>query len=1414
MYEYEAAQGQPLGVTVAITLHDNATDAVVGVAGIDLRVETVFEDGLQRIREFWMQQGLSIDLFLQNLVDQAVLVAAATRAPPQTQNLTERGVALGVFDRPAFGYDRAEYGIAGHPEPILLMDAEQGGRRVVGRWTGLPPLRSVALVLSVDRSELEPPLDVDLQIVVAIITGSITLLLSVSLLAYILHSIRTLVRDSLNVRDMFGVGAASSTAGASAASTASLHTEREAASSGFSFGFRGASGARAEPTHGHLRHDARKLISIMRADPSRRPSRRSGLVAAEATFPVAVDDHNATVTVDTAGANSYVVGHEGVATTGGSFVIRRDSSQFGGGMVYDEPAGPSAEAGAGTGVGGGPRGGFRVGAAFSQSSSQPNGGAAGDRPSSLDGRRSKASTDGSSVGGVGAGSLLAILPPPVPLSAGLASRAMPRDAPSRAMSDRLRFQETTPILAKSSPIEAALHMLAMLRDRFPVDEATLAKLDYLETQMRLGGEAAYLPEGMENLVVDLTVGDDSHNSSSSNSGVTGDSAAESANTQYAVGVADVDDTAGTARAAMVIVAPNSTHPTEESFDEDGIAGGEDVHRRNEGERDPPIGSTASRGGVGVGSRGPSPHSPALERPRAKRGMPRQVDAVRPPSPTPPGAVHPPGIPRADTTPSVLRPASAGALGPSAAPTAFRASSFMGGAGHSHAGGVAMLPPVLSRAPTSAEVTRSWVADSLAPRLAHTAVVQRRGAQRERLRNRRDSLTQAVPFLSGPTGSVVRVSRERFSGWETPFFSPVPDEMKKIVDDRIAISQLQGVALAEAQRLEDLASAARLRRAGEDGSSREESDPDVALVARGSVADGLRGAGSVADLLLAPASQSSSSGAAAAHALAVASRRRDLRVPQGPPPSLALEERIRASARAGLVDWSWDVREFIADLCPSNYLAFFVDEALERWRLPEVLALDRDKIARYMASIEYGYHRRPTYHTAMHATDATHSMVVLLHGYKFQSLGSTERLAAILAPAVHDFAHPGVNNAFLENTRTPLSDRYNNHSILESFHIAAAFEVLHALGPDDPLADLHPDDYGMVRHLMIEIVMGTDFSRSLEIINRFRVGVLEADAGHDAFWAANGHDGRRALLRTPMFGAASLGMDDGAARSAAGGGIGSGGRVEAALGTTGGAAKISPAALPPSSWTGPRRSVHLGTTVAAVPPSPPLHGLPPLREGFVRVGHLSEGLMAPAPPRPPDVAMALTMAMKVADLGHVAKPFVQHLDWSRRCVEEFYRQGRDERVQGLKPLPFMDEAGVTTLHRSQAGFIKFAALPVFETFAEWMPEAEVALRLGRANHDQWMVLEDVPAAWVLGWPGEDEEAVRAVARRVDVVGRGWRLVAADAARTPPPSRRVERELQEAHVGSPVQTLERDTTTDDLSDLLDRVVAWYASSARVV
>ena len=74
-------------------------------------------------------------------------------------------------------------------------------------------------------------------------------------------------------------------------------------------------------------------------------------------------------------------------------------------------------------------------------------------------------------------------------------------------------------------------------------------------------------------------------------------------------------------------------------------------------------------------------------------------------------------------------------------------------------------------------------------------------------------------------------------------------------------------------------------------------------------------------------------------------------------------------------------------------------------------------------------------------------------------------------------------------------------------------------------------------------------------------------------------------------------------------------------------------------------------------------------------------------------------LKTADIGHAAKEWQLHEEWSTRITEEFHMQGDIEKGLKMKISPLCDRES-SNLANSQVGFINFLVLPLFETSAKF------------------------------------------------------------------------------------------------------------------
>jgi hypothetical protein len=101
-----------------------------------------------------------------------------------------------------------------------------------------------------------------------------------------------------------------------------------------------------------------------------------------------------------------------------------------------------------------------------------------------------------------------------------------------------------------------------------------------------------------------------------------------------------------------------------------------------------------------------------------------------------------------------------------------------------------------------------------------------------------------------------------------------------------------------------------------------------------------------------------------------------------------------------------------------------------------------------------------------------------------SLSQLEILSILIAAAVHDFEHPGVNNNFLINTRDKKAVLYNDKSVLENHHAAAAFQVLFKPA-NNIFVNLSSAEFNQVRSLIVDLVLATDLRYHFDIVNQYK-----------------------------------------------------------------------------------------------------------------------------------------------------------------------------------------------------------------------------------------------------------------------------------------------------------------------------------------
>jgi hypothetical protein len=203
------------------------------------------------------------------------------------------------------------------------------------------------------------------------------------------------------------------------------------------------------------------------------------------------------------------------------------------------------------------------------------------------------------------------------------------------------------------------------------------------------------------------------------------------------------------------------------------------------------------------------------------------------------------------------------------------------------------------------------------------------------------------------------------------------------------------------------------------------------------------------------------------------------------------ERNRPQLIAKLGTWiSFNMFD-VYEACPEQPLVLTAVTAVRSFGLVQTLHLDEHKLILFLKQVEDGYLDNP-YHNNIHAADVLNRLVCILCTEGLFTDGSVASgcflLSAILAAAVHDYGHPGMNNDCEVAFDTAVSRQYNEQAVLE---MQSTFQTLELMRSDPRLDFMEYLSTRMRRSVMsrvIQLVLATDMKRHFAIISDFKSSV--------------------------------------------------------------------------------------------------------------------------------------------------------------------------------------------------------------------------------------------------------------------------------------------------------------------------------------
>ena len=140
---------------------------------------------------------------------------------------------------------------------------------------------------------------------------------------------------------------------------------------------------------------------------------------------------------------------------------------------------------------------------------------------------------------------------------------------------------------------------------------------------------------------------------------------------------------------------------------------------------------------------------------------------------------------------------------------------------------------------------------------------------------------------------------------------------------------------------------------------------------------------------------------------------------------------------------------------------------------------------FIKKITRGYIRENPYHNDLHAGDVTQTCMLFIKKGKLNDyikLDLYSLCALFLSCIIHDFKHPGLTNNFLVNTQHKIAIKYNDRSVLESYHLAESFKIIKKSSNYDIFNDMDKTESSLIRKKMIQCVLSTDMINHAKIFS--------------------------------------------------------------------------------------------------------------------------------------------------------------------------------------------------------------------------------------------------------------------------------------------------------------------------------------------
>ncbi|KAI8054489.1 hypothetical protein BDF22DRAFT_619086 [Syncephalis plumigaleata] len=167
---------------------------------------------------------------------------------------------------------------------------------------------------------------------------------------------------------------------------------------------------------------------------------------------------------------------------------------------------------------------------------------------------------------------------------------------------------------------------------------------------------------------------------------------------------------------------------------------------------------------------------------------------------------------------------------------------------------------------------------------------------------------------------------------------------------------------------------------------------------------------------------------------------------------------------------------------------------------ETIHATQDTLHRFILAIRSSYHATNPYHDFYHAVDVLQATFYILnalgiipndkreskelddaaqkrHAALHRVFRAKDVFALMVASLGHDVGHPGVNNFYMINARTPLAELYNDQSVLENYHATSLFLLMRKHG-----LNFYDNDQNF-RSTVVNAILATDMGTHFDYVRQ-------------------------------------------------------------------------------------------------------------------------------------------------------------------------------------------------------------------------------------------------------------------------------------------------------------------------------------------